>query len=215
MGMVRVMPRTQEGLARLVAREGLKDARIVEAFRTVRRADFVPEGSERDAYSDRPVGIPENQTTSQPSLIARMLDAVEPRPVDRALEVGTGLGFQTALLARLVAAVVSVERWESLAGKARATLDRLGVANVEILVGDGWDGAPGHAPFDVIVVSAAATDVPRALGEQLAEGGRMVIPVRAERGDDVLLFKKESGALVRVRLVTPARFVPLVPGPPR
>ncbi|HEY7874814.1 MAG TPA: protein-L-isoaspartate O-methyltransferase, partial [Actinomycetota bacterium] len=142
------------------------------------------------------------------------LDAVEPKAAERALEVGTGLGFQTALLSRLVATVVSVERWESLARQARAALDRAGVANVEIVVGDGWKGAPEHAPFDVVVVSAAATDVPPALVDQLAEGGRMVIPVRAARGDDVLLFEKTGGELVRVRLVTPARFVPLVPGPP-
>lgn len=214
MGIVRVMPRTQEGLARLVEREGLRDARIAAAFRKVRREDFVPPGSERDAYSDRPVGIPESQTTSQPSLIARMIDAVEPRPGDRALEIGTGLGFQTALLAQLVAQVVSVERWESLARQARAALDRAEVTNVEIVVGDGWEGAPDHAPFDEIVVSAAATAVPKALGDQLVEGGRMVIPVRAQHGDDVLLFKKERGALTRVRLITPARFVPLVPGSP-
>jgi protein-L-isoaspartate(D-aspartate) O-methyltransferase len=212
--MFATMPRTQEGLARLVEREGLKDARIVEAFRAVRRADFVPSGSERDAYFDRPVGIPENQTTSQPSLIARMLDAVEPKATERALEVGTGLGFQTALLSRLVAEVVSIERWESLARRAGAALDRAGVSNVTIVVGDGWQGAPEHAPFDVIVVSAAASGVPPALVEQLAEGGRMVIPVRAARGDDVLLFEKKDGELVRIRLVTPARFVPLVPGPP-
>lgn len=208
------MPRTQEGLARLVEREGLRDPRIAAAFRKVRRADFVPAGMERDAYSDRPVGIPEDQTTSQPSLIARMLDSVEPTASDRALEVGTGLGFQTALLAELVDSVVSVERWPSLAGQARATLARVGVRNVEVVVGDGWKGVPDHAPFDVVVVSAAATEVPRALVEQLAEGGRMVIPVRAAGRDDVLLFKKVEGELVRVRLVTPARFVPLVPGQP-
>jgi protein-L-isoaspartate(D-aspartate) O-methyltransferase len=214
MGKVRVMPRTQEGLARLVEREGLNDPRIVEAFRAVRRADFVPPGSEPGAYADRPVGIPESQTTSQPSLIARMLDAVEPKATDRALEVGTGLGFQTALLSRLVSKVFSVERWESLAKLARVALARFGADNVEIIIGDGWKGAPEHAPFDVIVVSAAATGVPPALVDQLAEGGRMVIPVRAARGDDVLLFKKVGDELVRVRLVTPARFVPLVPGPP-
>lgn len=213
MGMVRVMPRSQEGLARLVEQEGVAP-RIVDAFRKIRREDFVPEGAESIAYSDRPVGIPENQTTSQPSLIARMLDAVEPSPGDRALEVGTGLGFQTALLAQLVDEVISIERWESLAHAARAALDRAGVANVRILVGDGWKGAPQHAPFDVIIVSAAATAVPDALVSQLAEGGRMVIPVRGARGDDVWLFKKEGGELKRVRLVTPARFVPLVPGAP-
>jgi protein-L-isoaspartate(D-aspartate) O-methyltransferase len=207
------MPRSQEGLARLVEREGV-DPRIVDAFRHVRREDFVPEGAESVAYSDRPVGLPEEQTTSQPSLIARMLDSVEPRPGDRALEVGTGFGFQTALLALLVAEVVSIERWASLATAARSALDRAGVSNVRVVVGDGWQGLRDEAPFDVIVVSAAATAVPDALVEQLSEGGRMVIPVRAARGDDVLLFRKEAGELVRVRLVTPARFVPLVPGSP-
>lgn len=207
------MPRSQEGLARLVEREGV-DPRIAAAFRAVDRAAFVPTGSEAMAYGDRPVGLPEEQTTSQPSLIARMIDSVEPRASDRALEVGTGLGFQTALLAQLVAEVVSIERWPSLAKAARAALERAGVANVEVILGDGWKGAPVHSPFDVIVVSAAATSVPDALVEQLAEGGRMVIPVRAERGDDVLLFRKDGGRLNRVRLVTPARFVPLVPGSP-
>ena len=207
------MPRSQEGLARLVEREGV-DERIVEAFRAVRRVDFVPAGSEPVAYGDRPVGLPEEQTTSQPSLIARMLDSVEPRPSDRALEVGTGYGFQTALLARLVAEVVSIERWESLASAARRALARAGVTNVRVVVGDGWEGVPEHAPYDVIVVSAAATAVPDALAQQLTEGGRMVIPVRAQRGDDVLLFRKKAGSLERVRLVTPARFVPLVPGDP-
>ena len=207
------MPRSQEGLARLVEREGV-DPRIVDAFRNVRRADFVPAGSEADAYGDRPVELPEEQTTSQPSLIARMLDAVAPREDDRALEVGTGFGFQTALLSRLVEEVVSIERWASLADAARRALGRAGVANARVVVGDGWKGVPDAAPFDVIVVSAAATSVPDALGAQLAEGGRMVIPVRADRGDDVLLFEKNEGAMRRVRLVTPARFVPLVPGAP-
>lgn len=208
------MPRTQEGLARLIEREGIADPRIVAAFRSVAREDFVPPGSEADAYGDRPVGIPENQTTSQPSLIARMLDAVAPLSTDRALEIGTGLGFQTALLAQLVAEVVSVERWPTLADQARTALRRAGVENVTVVVGDGWLGAPEHAPFDVIVVSAAAASLPPALPEQLADGGRMVIPLKAPRGDDVVLFRKEPGGLARVRVVTPARFVPLVPGEP-
>jgi protein-L-isoaspartate(D-aspartate) O-methyltransferase len=207
------MPRSQEGLARLVEREGVAP-RIVEAFRSVRRVDFVPAGSEQVAYSDRPVGLPQEQTTSQPSLIARMLDSVAPRATDRALEVGTGFGFQTALLARLVAEVVSIERWSSLAEAARRALAATGVTNVRVVVGDGWKGVPDEAPFDVIVVSAAATAVPEALAAQLADGGRMVIPVRAKRGDDVLLFENTDGALRQVRLVTPARFVPLVPGAP-
>lgn len=208
------MPQSQEGLARLVEREGARDPRIVQAFRTIAREQFVPEGSELEAYLDRPVGIPQHQTTSQPTLIARMLDAVSPRPEDRALEVGTGYGFQTALLASLVKEVVSIERFESLAAAARANLERAGISNVEVLVGDGWKGCPEKAPFQVIVVSAAAPEVPKALAEQLDEGGRLVIPLRSYGSDDVYLFEKKEGTLERARLITPARFVPLVPGEP-
>ncbi|MGH2730781.1 MAG: protein-L-isoaspartate(D-aspartate) O-methyltransferase [Actinomycetota bacterium] len=208
------MPQSQEGLARLVEQEGTRDPRIIDAFRTVARDKFVPEGSEPEAYLDRPVGIPEQQTTSQPTLIARMLDAVAPQPQDRALEVGTGYGYQTALLAQLVAEVYSMERFERLADAARANLKRAGITNAEVLVGDGWQGLPDKVPFQVIVVSAAAPEVPLALAEQLAEGGRLIIPIRVRGSDDVYLFEKRDGRLERVRLITPARFVPLVPGQP-
>jgi protein-L-isoaspartate(D-aspartate) O-methyltransferase len=204
------MPRTQEGLARLIEHERLKDERIANAFRTVDRADFVPEHLRSIAYRDRPVGIPEDQTTSQPSLIARMLDVVRPQPTDNALEVGTGYGFQTALLAKLVDRVTTIERWPTLAEAARGNLERAGIVNVEVVVGDGWQGYERNAPYDVIVVSAAADEVPDPLAEQLAEGGRLVIPVREPGGDNVYLFTKEGGELKLKRLVTPARFVPLV-----
>lgn len=204
------MPRSQEGLVRLVERHGLNNPRIVDAFRTVDRGDFVPAGMKGEAYIDRPVGIPEAQTTSQPSLIARMIDVAGPRPNDKALEVGTGYGFQTALLAVLVSHVVSIERWDSLASAARANLERAGFTNVDVRVGDGWLGCPDAAPFDLIIVSAAADDVPAALEEQLVDGGRLVIPVAEPTGDNVYLFTKGEGRLRGKRLVTPARFVPLV-----
>jgi protein-L-isoaspartate(D-aspartate) O-methyltransferase len=204
------MPLTQEGLARLVERHRLDDRRIADAFRAVDRGDFVPEGMRSEAYVDRPVGIPEAQTTSQPSLIARMIDVARPRPDDKALEVGTGYGFQTALLALLVARVVSIERWESLATTARSNLERAGIDNVDIRVGDGWLGCPDAAPFDVIIVSAAADERPKPLEEQLADGGRLVIPLVEPSGDNVYLFVKEGAWLRRKQLVTPARFVPLV-----
>lgn len=207
------MPDSREGLARLVEREGVHP-RIVEAFRRLAREDFVPDELRVEAYRDRPVGIPERQTTSQPSLIARMLDAVSPEPDDVALEVGTGYGFQTALLAHLASKVVSIERWPSLAATARSNLSRAGIENFEIVVGDGWQGWGETSPYDVIVVSAAAREIPPPLVEQLAEGGRMVIPLTRLGSDDVFLFKKHEGRLLRVRLVTPARFVPLIPGPP-
>lgn len=205
------MPRTQEGLARLVAREGVSE-RIVQAFRDVDRQGFVPDEKRAIAYQDRPVALPKAQTTSQPSLIARMIDAVEPRSSDRALEVGTGFGFQTAVLARLVASVFSIERHEELAQGARANLERAGITGVGVVVGDGWKGMPDQAPFDVIVVSASASGFPQDLGDQLAEGGRMVIPLAGSFGDAVMTFVKRAGKVRRGHLVTPARFVPLVKG---
>lgn len=208
------MPRTKEGMVRLVRREGVADERVIEAFRTVARSDFVPPGARAHAYSDRPIGIPEGQTTSQPSLIARMIEAAEVGPTDRVLEVGTGFGFQTALLAQLASEVVSIERFPALAEAAGANLAAAGIGNVRLIVGDGWKGAPDHAPYEAIVVSAAATEVPQALAEQLAEGGRLVIPVKAARNDEVLVFRKRADELQRFALLTPARFVPLVPGAP-
>jgi protein-L-isoaspartate(D-aspartate) O-methyltransferase len=207
------MPRSKEGLARLVQREGAS-ARIVEAFRSIDRADYVPEGARSEAYRDRPVSIPERQTTSQPSLIARMIDVADVAESDRVLEVGTGFGFQTALLSRLAREVVSIDRLASLTTAARGNLESAGIDNATLITGDGWQGAPKHAPFDVIIVSAAASEVPEALASELVDGGRLVIPVQGAVGDEVLLFTKRKGALERTRLVTPARFVPLVPGPP-
>jgi protein-L-isoaspartate(D-aspartate) O-methyltransferase len=207
------MPRNQKELAQLIMREGSADPRIVEAFRHIDRAEFVPKELRQGAYLDRPVAIPERQTTSQPSLIARMIDAVDPQPGDKALEVGTGFGFQTALLAHLVDEVISIETHPTLVEAARRNLERAGV-NATVVQGDGWLGNPPEAPFDVIVVSAAATSLPAPLGEQLAEGGRLVIPLREHMSDDVYLFEKQDGNLVRKRLITPARFVPLVPRSP-
>ncbi|MFP5325991.1 MAG: protein-L-isoaspartate O-methyltransferase family protein, partial [Acidimicrobiia bacterium] len=168
------MPENRQDLARLIASMNLSDPRIAEAFLAVDRAGFVPPSLLEDDYLDRPVPIPESQTTSQPSLIALMIDAAAPGPEDRVLEVGTGYGFQTALLARLAAEVVSVERHASLAQTARANLERNGVTNASVYVGDGWKGYEDKAPYDAIVVSAAASEVPEALTRQLAEGGRLV-----------------------------------------
>ncbi len=207
------MPRSQEGLARLVEREGVSPA-VVEAFRRVAREDFVPRRSRREAYLDRPVGLPERQTTSQPSLIARMIDALQLDPADKVLEIGTGYGFQTALLAQLAREVFSIERHGELAEMARENLAGAGIGSPVVVEGDGWEGLPDKAPFDGIVVSAAASKVPPALAEQLAEGGRMVIPVAGAFGDDVILLRKERGRVNKVRTITPARFVPLVQGDP-
>jgi protein-L-isoaspartate(D-aspartate) O-methyltransferase len=209
------MPTTKAGLACLMERSGIGDKRILAAFRAVDRADFVPHHLVDQAYLDRPLRIPHRQVTTQPSLVARMVEAAAVGPDDRVLEIGTGYGFQTALLARLGREVVSVERHTSLAEAARYNLERAGVTNVSIVVGDGWKGRSDRAPFDSIVVSAAAAAVPRALAEQLREDGRLVIPIRAGEADDVYLFVKRRGRLERSRLVIAAYFVPLVPDRPK
>ena len=207
------MPMTQEGLARLVQKDGVSPA-VVAAFREVDRADFVPSDARREAYRDRPVGIPSGQTTSQPSLIARMIDALSLTRSDRVLEVGTGYGFQTALLSLLAGEVFSIERHEQLAIAARGNLTAAGIDNATVEVGDGWKGLPAFSPYDAIVVSAAASRVPGDLSAQLVEKGRMVIPVEGPAGTDVILYEQRASDLRVVRVITPARFVPLVPGTP-
>lgn len=187
-------------------------ARVVDAFRQVDRRDFVPPDV-RDPYVDKPIEILEHQTTSQPSLIAQMVDAADVLPGDRVLEIGTGFGFQTAVLANLAGTVVSVERHASISVQAASHLERVGITNVELVVGDGWLGVPDSGPYDAIIVSAAAERVPDAFVGQLVPGGRLVIPVRTKNGDDVLLYLRSDDHLVKVRLLTPARFVPLVRGP--
>lgn len=204
------MPATQEGLAELVEREGLRDERIAAAFRDIDRAGFVPDDFVLEAYVDRPVPLPQGQTTSQPTLIARMVDAASVGKDDVVLEVGTGYGFQTAVLARLCRRVVSIERHGLLVEAARANLARAGIDNARVLLGDGWQGCPEEAPFDGIVVSAAASELPAPLADQLGDGGRMVVPLARGGSDDVILFVKSGGTLQEARLVTPARFVPLV-----
>lgn len=198
-----------ETLVRATARFGVKDDRVLDAVRQVDRRDFVPEGSEHRAYRDRPIPIPNRQTTSQPSLVAAMVDALELADTDRALEIGTGLGYQAALLSRLAAAVWTVERFEDLAGAARINLEEAGYDNVTVVHGDGTRGLPEHAPYHGIVVAAAFPDVPEPLAQQLAEGGRLVQPLGPGGMEKVEVFTKEDGDLVRLRTLTGASFVRL------
>ncbi len=206
------MPRSQQALADLVASLGLSDPRIEAAFRVVDRAAFVSSDYGGTAYSDRPLGIPEGQTTSQPSLIAQMIDHAGVTAGSKVLEVGTGCGFQTALLAHLATEVYSIERSLALADLARERIGGNHPAPVSVIHGDGWEGYGAAAPYDVIVVSAAASTLPDALQEQLREGGRIVIPIATQHSDDVLVFVKRDGRVELDHLVTPARFVPLVKG---
>lgn len=196
-------------LAEAVRLSGVRDERVLEALEAVPRAEFVPADSAGQAYVDRPIPIPHRQVTTQPSLSARMIAALSLSGNERVLEVGTGHGFQTALLAHLAAFVWSIERWPDLAARARTNLERHGADNVEVVVGDGSLGLPEHAPFDAIVVSAAFPRVPSPLAGQLAEGGRLVQPVGPGGADDVLLFGKRGGAIEELAFVTGAYFVKL------
>ena len=198
-----------EQLARLVRARRVLDERVLGAIACVPRVGFVPARYRRRAYRDEPIPIPHGQVTTQPSLVAAMLQALALEGTERVLEVGTGHGFQTALLARLARRVFSVERFADLAATARANLTRHGVRNVEVVVGDGTAGLPGRAPFDAIVVSAAFTRVPEPLALQLVEGGRLVQPLGPGGRDEVTLFERRAGALEPRAHVTSACFVKL------
>ena len=189
---------------------GVVDARVLDAIAETPREAFVPPEDAWRAYEDVSVPIPHGQVTTQPSLVARMLAGAAPRPEERALEVGTGYGWQTALLARLARAVWSVERFADLAAAARANLAGQGVAGVEVVVGDGSAGLPERAPFDVIVVSAAFPSVPEPLARQLAPGGRLVQPLGPGGAEDVVLFERTARGLERRAVLTGAHFVRLV-----
>jgi protein-L-isoaspartate(D-aspartate) O-methyltransferase len=187
----------------------VREPRVLAAMAAVPRAEFVPPEFAAQAYRDSPLPIPHDQVTTQPSLVAQMVDALELKSADRVLEIGTGYGWQTALLARLAQHVWSVERWNDLAEAARVNLGRQGVANATVVVGDGSSGLPEQAPYDAILVAAAFPDVPEPLGEQLVEGGRLVQPIGPGGFDEVTLFEKRGNALERKRLVTGAHFVRL------
>jgi protein-L-isoaspartate(D-aspartate) O-methyltransferase len=199
-----------EDLVRVLRAEGIRDRRVLAAFREVPRIRFVPPAAAGQAYLDEPIRIPHGQVTTQPSLMARMVAALALTGSERVLEVGTGLGFQTAILARLADEVISVERFPVLAEQARANLAAAGLGRVTVVVGDGTLGIPDHAPYQAIVVSAASPRVPAPLFEQLAPGGRLVHPVGPGGREQVTAFHKEAGQLVADARLTPAYFVPLI-----
>jgi protein-L-isoaspartate(D-aspartate) O-methyltransferase len=200
---------TPEDLVRAVVATGTRDPGLLAALRAVPRADFVPSVLADQAYLDRPLPIPHGQVTTQPSLVAKMIEALGLTGSERVLEVGTGYGFQTALLAQLSTFVYSVERFPDVAETARENLARHGVANVDVVVGDGTKGLPEHAPYDAILVSAAFPRVPPPLEEQLAPGGRLVQPVGPGGEEEVILFERGSQGLVPRQNITGAHFVRL------
>jgi protein-L-isoaspartate(D-aspartate) O-methyltransferase len=183
------------------------------ALGKVERHRFVPDGERSRAYANHPLSIGGGQTISQPYIVALSTDLVAPRADHRVLEIGTGSGYQAAMLAEIVSAVYSVELLPALGRQAAQRLKALGYANVEVRIGDGYAGWPEQAPFDAIVVTAAAPQVPQALIDQLKPGGRLVIPVGAAGGaQELLLIIKRADGSVERRSVLPVRFVPLVPG---
>jgi protein-L-isoaspartate(D-aspartate) O-methyltransferase len=187
--------------------------RVAEAMAKVRREAFVTPGSEPAAYENRPLPIGHGQTISQPFVVALMTELLDLQPDDRVLEVGTGSGYQTAVLAELAAKVCSIEVIPELAAGAAAALAGQGLANVELRTGDGGLGWPERAPFDAIIVTAAALEVPPALLDQLGPGGRMVIPVGPRHGDqELLVLAKDAAGTVNRRNVLPVAFVPLTGG---
>ena len=198
-----------EDLVRAAVATGTRDPRLLVALRAVPRADFVPPDLADQAYLDRPLPIPHGQVTTQPSLVAKMIEALGLAGSERVLEVGTGYGFQTALLAQLANFVHSIERFPDVAETARDNLTRQGVANVEVVVGDGTKGLPEHATYDAILVSAAFPRVPPPLAEQLALGGRLVQPVGPGGEEEVILFEKGPQGLVPRQNITGAHFVRL------
>ena len=187
---------------------GINDARVLAAMTKVPREEFVSPESRVASYEDGPLPIGYGQTISQPYIVAFMTEQLRPKPSDRVLEVGTGSGYQAAILAELVSDVYSIEIVEPLAKNAEATLQRLGYKNVHGKVGDGYKGWPEHAPFDAITVTCAPDHVPQPLIDQLKEGGRMIIPVGSFGDQELYLLEKKNGELQR-RAVLPVRFVPM------
>jgi protein-L-isoaspartate(D-aspartate) O-methyltransferase len=188
---------------------GIRDERVLAAMERVPRHEFTGEQDREQAYEDHPLPIGEGQTISQPYIVALMLELLEVSPDTKVLEVGTGSGYVTALLAELVAYVVSIERHSLLAERAAELLRRLGYRNITVVVGDGTLGYEPAAPYQAILVSAAAAEVPQALLAQLAEGGRMVIPVGGPEVQQLQVIHRESGRIQTILRET-CRFVPLI-----
>lgn len=192
-----------------IAARGVTDERVLEAMRKVERHQFVPEQYRDFAYSDRPLPIGEGQTISQPFVVAFMTEILALRKDEKVLEIGTGSGYQAAVLAEICDNVWTIEVNRILADTAGKVLDQTGYSKVNLRAGDGYQGWKEYAPFDAIIVTCAPSDVPEPLQEQLAEGGRMIIPVDAGFGQELVLLKKVQGELIR-KEVLPVRFVPMI-----
>jgi protein-L-isoaspartate(D-aspartate) O-methyltransferase len=205
--------KARERLAHQLARDGIEDERTLAAIRTVPRHEFVPPDYQVLAYEDMPLPIGQDQTISQPAVVALMTQLIVPRRGKRVLEVGTGSGYQAAVLAQAGCKVWTIEIFAALANEARERLARLGYASVKVRHGDGYLGWPEQAPFEGILVTAAADSIPAALLDQLAPGGRLVMPVGdPDSYQELVLVEKDRLGRVASRELVPVRFVPLLRG---
>jgi protein-L-isoaspartate(D-aspartate) O-methyltransferase len=194
---------------RQLRRRGIHDERVLAAMEAVPREAFVPEGLRGQAYADAALPIAEGQTISQPWIVAAICQALGLSGAELVLEVGTGSGYSAAVLSLLAPHVVSIERHESLSRAAARVLEELGIANVELVVGDGSLGVSARAPFDAVAVHATATEPPSALLGQLAEGGRLVVPIASGEADMLTALRRE-GERINEEVIGPCRFVPLI-----
>ncbi len=193
-------------------KRGIGDAAVLRAMEEVPREYFVAPGMANAAYYDQALPIACGQTISQPYVVAYMTEQLNLRPLDRVLEIGTGSGYQAAVLAKLAREVVTIERYRTLAESARKRFDQLGIRNIEVLTGDGFLGAPNLAPFERIIVTAAAEEIPQALVDQLADGGVMVLPLGPHGGPQQIVRLTKTGEELKREELIAVRFVPLLPG---
>ena len=187
---------------------GIKDQRVLSVMRKVPRHLFVPIVLRRAAYNDHPLPIGYNQTISQPYIVALMTEAVKPEQTDKVLEIGTGSGYQAAVLSELCSKVYSVEIVSPLAAESKRRLQELGYINVHVKDGDGFFGWPEKAPFNIIIITASPPKVPEPLIKQLAEGGRLIVPLEEGFWQELAVFRKQDGKLMRQDII-PVRFVPM------
>jgi protein-L-isoaspartate(D-aspartate) O-methyltransferase len=204
--------RRQQMVQKQLTARGINDQRVLSAMAKVPREEFVPADGRGEAYEDGPLPIGYGQTISQPYIVAFMTEQLRPKPSDRVLEVGTGSGYQAAILAELVSEVYSIEIVEPLAKSAEATLQRLGYKNVHVKFGDGYKGWQEEGPFDAIIVTCAPDKVPQPLVDQLKDDGRMVIPVGDRFAQQLYLLEKKNGQL-KESATLPVRFVPMTSEP--
>ncbi len=188
---------------------GITDEKVLEAFRKVERHKFVPNRYIPYAYQDSPLPIEKGQTISQPYIVAFMTEALQLKKSDKVLEIGTGSGYQAAILAEICDSVFTIEIFEELGRKAQAIFNELGYTNIFTKIGDGYQGWPQHAPFDAIIVTCAPREIPDPLKTQLAEKGRMIIPVGSDPVQHLILLQKKKGKIIRKNIL-PVRFVPMI-----